>query len=88
MFAPGNGLPVHLVGQDDVAEGVDGLVEGEGAAVLVADLVLVIAQQPHPERLLRGLDLAHANAVHVHARRPEGWGHGDMVTNIMCMVTW
>lgn len=35
----GDGLAVHLVRNKDVAEGVDGLVEREGAAVLVADLV-------------------------------------------------
>ena len=33
---PRNVFSVHLVGQDDVTVGVDCLVEGKGAAVLVA----------------------------------------------------
>ena len=37
-YLPRYRLPVHLVRQNHVAEGVDGLVEGKGAAVLVADL--------------------------------------------------
>ena len=35
---PGDWLPVHLVGKDDVTVGINGFVEGEGAAVLIADL--------------------------------------------------
>ena len=71
LISPWHGLPIHLIRQDDVTEGVNGLVKGEGAAVLVTDLVLVIAQEPDPESLLRRLNLAHADVIHVHARRSE-----------------
>ena len=71
LILPRHSLPVHLISQDDVTEGVNGLVKGEGAAVLVTDLILVIAQEPDPESLLRHLDLAHADVIHVHARRSE-----------------
>ena len=68
---PWNWLAIHLVGKDNVTKRVDGLVKGEGATVLVTNLVLVIAQEPDPESLLRGVNLANADAVHVHARRSD-----------------
>ena len=38
---------VHLVGQNDVAEGIDGLVEGKRAAVMVAHFVVIVPAETH-----------------------------------------
>ena len=48
LSIPGYGLPIHLIGQDHITKRINSLVEGEGAAVLIADLVTVVTQQLHP----------------------------------------
>ena len=39
---PRNRFSVHLISQDDVTEGVNGLVKWKGAAVLVTHLFVII----------------------------------------------
>lgn len=61
-------LAVHLEGEDDITKGVNGLFEGEGAAVLVAHLVGVVPRQAHTEQALAGgggRHLAQGDAIHV-----------------------
>mmetsp|Transcript_19226 Transcript_19226/g.39710 ORF Transcript_19226/g.39710 Transcript_19226/m.39710 type:complete len:408 (+) Transcript_19226:4561-5784(+) len=69
--APRYVLPVHLERHDGVAVRVESLLHGDGAAVVVADLVVVVALEADVVGTGREGGLVEAYAVGVEARRLE-----------------
>ena len=60
-------FPIHLVRENDIPERVDGLVEGEGAAVLVPDFIVVVRQQADLGCILWWSLRPQGNGIDIHA---------------------
>merc|ERR1712032_191086 len=65
----GNGAAILFVCYDDVAEGVNGFIEGERTRVLITNLVLVVTKQTDHTSIAGWLLCSESDGVNVHARR-------------------
>merc|ERR1711963_823896 len=63
-----NGVAIHLVSHDDIAERIDRFVEWERTRILIANFVLIVAEQTHLTCVGGRLDLPQSDTIHIHAR--------------------